>query len=483
LILINDAMAVRSDAAAMDTTAHADPIPRWHFDPALLRRYDRPGPRYTSYPTAPQFHDGFGWPQLRAAIEQAPPGPLSLYIHVPYCSSPCFYCGCNRVITRDRTRGAAYVARVLREASLIAPVLAARREVVQLHFGGGTPNFLSPALIGELLRGLRTHFRFSTAQARDFSIELDPRTLAPDELADLARLGFTRASLGVQDFDLRVQQAINRVQDPDQTLALIDACRQHGLRSVNVDLVYGLPRQTLSGFGETLDRVLQSRPDRFAIYGYAHLPSMFRAQRQIDETELPDAEARLALLGLAVQKLTSAGYQYIGMDHFALPEDELARAQREGSLHRNFMGYTTHAATDLLGLGVSAISRIGGCYAQNPRELPAWEGAIDEGRVPVWRGLAMSRDDEIRGDLIQSLMCHGGVDTREIGMRHGIDFAAYFAAELGALDALRADGLVETDAHQLRATPRGRPLLRLIAMCFDNYLHKPKAVGGFSRAI
>ncbi|HVJ36399.1 MAG TPA: oxygen-independent coproporphyrinogen III oxidase [Stenotrophomonas sp.] len=465
----------------MENTAQA--IPRWHFDPELLRRYDRPGPRYTSYPTAPQFHEGFGWPQLREAMEQAPAGPLSLYIHVPFCSSPCFYCGCNRVITRDRGRGKAYVERVLKEASLVAPWLGDQREVVQLHFGGGTPNFLSPELIGTLLRGLRQHFRFSTHASRDFSIELDPRTLTPAELGELAQLGFTRASLGVQDFDGGVQKAINRLQSPEQTLALIDACRSHGLRSVNVDLVYGLPRQTLAGFGATLDRLLPSRPERFAIYGYAHLPSKFRAQRRIDQAELPDAEGRLALLGLAVERLTAAGYQYIGMDHFALPEDELARAQREGGLHRNFMGYTTHAASDLLGLGVSAISRIGGCYAQNPRELPAWETAIDAGRVPVWRGLALSRDDVIRGELIQSLMCHGEVDTQQLAERHGIEFARYFADELAELEALCADGLAEIDDGHVRATPRGRPLLRLLAMCFDAHLRTPRTGAGFSRAI
>ena len=465
----------------MENTAQV--VPRWHFDPELLRRYDRPGPRYTSYPTAPQFHEDFGWPQLREAIEQVPAGPLSLYIHVPFCSSPCFYCGCNRVITRDRSRGKAYVERVLKEASLVAPWFGNQREVVQLHFGGGTPNFLSPELIGELLRGLRRHFRFSTQASRDFSIELDPRTLAPAEIGELAQLGFTRASLGVQDFDPDVQQAINRLQSPRQTLDLIDACRSHGLRSVNVDLVYGLPRQTLAGFGQTLDRVLHSRPDRFAIYGYAHLPSLFRAQKRIAPSDLPDAEGRLALLGLAVERLTAAGYQYIGMDHFALPEDELARAQREGGLHRNFMGYTTHAANELLGLGVSAISRIGGCYAQNPRELPAWEAAIDEGRVPVWRGLALSRDDAIRGELIQTLMCQGEVDTQRLAERHGMDFASYFADELAALGGLCADGLAEFDGTCIRATPRGRPLLRLIAMCFDAHLRKPRTDAGFSRAI
>jgi len=466
----------------METSAHADAIPRWHFDPEVLRRHDRPGPRYTSYPTAPQFHEGFGWPQLRQAIEQSPCGPLSLYVHVPFCSSPCFYCGCNRVITRVHGRGADYVARLLREAGEIAPLFGPAREVVQLHFGGGTPNFLAPALIGELLRGLRRQFHFSDGADRDISIELDPRTLAVDEVAELAALGFNRASLGVQDFDRGVQEAINRVQDPAATLALLRACREQGFRSINVDLVYGLPRQTPDGFAQTLDRVLEVRPDRFAIYGYAHLPSMFRAQRQIDEAELPDAEGRLALLGLAVERLTAAGYQYIGMDHFALPDDALARAQREGSLHRNFMGYTTHAATDLLGLGVSAISRIGGCYAQNPRDLPAWEAAVDQGRATVWRGLAMSRDDVIRGELIQSLMCQGEVDLEALASRHGIDAAAYFSEDLRAVDALCADGLVERNGGHLAATGRGRPLLRLVAMCFDHYLRQP-ASGGFSRAI
>jgi len=487
LIRINDKAWRRHDAGGMDKTAcnHADPFPRWNFDAELLRRHDRPGPRYTSYPTAPHFHEGFRWPQLREAIERSGDGPLSLYLHVPFCTSPCFYCGCNRVITRDRERGRAYVQRLLREAGLIAPALGRRREVVQLHFGGGTPNFLSPGLIGELLDGLRRHFRFRQASDRDFSIELDPRQLVEDDIAALARLGFTRASLGVQDFDPRVQQAINRVQDADATLALIEACRRHGLGSVNVDLVYGLPRQTAAGFAQTLQRVLQVRPDRFAIYGYAHLPGTFRAQRRIDEAELPDAEARMELLGLAVERLGAAGYQYIGMDHFALPGDELARAQREGSLHRNFMGYTTHAATDLLGLGVSAISHIGNSYSQNPRELPQWEAAIDDGRVPVWRGMTLSADDAIRGDVIQALMCAGELDTRAIDARHGIRFDDYFREALPALERLREDALVEREGPVIRATERGRPLLRLLAMCFDAHLQRSPAarVGGYSRAI
>jgi len=458
----------------------------WHFDPDLLRRYDKPGPRYTSYPTAPHFHDGFGGEELRAAagrsLRQHPQRGLSLYVHVPYCRNPCFYCGCNRVITRDESRGRPYVERVLREAAMIAPAFAGR-EVVQLHFGGGTPNFLSPALLGELVAGLAELFRFSGSPERDVSIELDPRTVTPADVAELARIGFNRASLGVQDFDPEVQRAINRVQGVDETLAIIRACREAGMRSVNVDLIYGLPMQNLFGFARTLDIVLAQRPDRLAIYGYAHLPQMFRAQKQIEEADLPDAEARLNLLGLAVRHLSRAGYQYIGMDHFALPGDELARAQRQGGLHRNFMGYTTHADTDLLGLGVSAISHVGDSYAQNPRTLPEWEAALDVGNLPTWRGLQLDADDEIRADLIQRLMCQGEVDTVAFGQCHGLDFDAYFAEELESLLPLQADGLVKHDGANIRATRQGKPLLRLIAMCFDRYLRRPDQPARYSKAI
>ena len=458
----------------------------WHFDPDLLRRYDKPGPRYTSYPTAPHFRDGFGADELRAAAGRSrqahPERALSLYVHVPYCRNPCFYCGCNRVITRDDGRGRPNVERVLREAALIAPAFAGR-EVVQLHLGGGTPNFLSTALLDELVTGLGRLFRFSASAGRDISIELDPRTVSPADVAELARIGFNRASLGVQDFDPDVQRAINRVQGVDETLAIIRACREAGMRSVNVDLIYGLPMQNLFGFARTLDIVLAQRPDRLAIYGYAHLPRMFRAQKQIEEADLPDAEARLNLLGLAVRHLSRAGYQYIGMDHFALPGDDLARAQRQGGLHRNFMGYTTHADTDLLGLGVSAISHVGDSYAQNPRTLPEWEGAVDAGQLPTWRGLRLDADDEIRADLIQRLMCRGEVDTAAFGQRHGLDFVTYFGEELQALAPLEADGLVERDAATIRATGRGRPLLRLIAMCFDRYLREPGQPARYSKAI
>lgn len=459
----------------------------WNFDPELLRRYDRPGPRYTSYPTAPHFGTDFGGAELRRAIIRSQSRrsgrALSLYVHVPYCTSPCFYCGCNRVVTRDRSKGEAYVRRVLREAELVAASVEPRREVVQLHLGGGTPNFLSPALIGELVRGLGEHFRFDTSPGRDFSIELDPRHVTGEDIEALAMAGFNRTSLGIQDFDPDVQQAINRVQGVEETLGVIDACRRHGIRSVNVDLIYGLPRQNLEGFARTLDAVIHARPDRLAVYGYAHLPQLFRAQRQIADAELPDAELKLALLGVAVRKLAEAGYQYIGMDHFALPGDELACAQRRGDLHRNFMGYTTHAGSDLLGLGVSAISHVGDSYSQNPRELPQWEAAIDEGRLPTVRGLALSQDDRLRADVIQRLMCLGEVDFAAIEAAHGICFRDYFAAELQALAPLQADGLAVVEPGGVRATGQGRPLIRLIAMCFDRYLQAPQQPARYSKAI
>ncbi len=472
-------------AGVMDTMT---PIPSplgWTFDPQVLRRHDRPGPRYTSYPTAPHFHDGFGAAELGQAIARsnASGRALSLYVHVPYCSSPCFYCGCNRVITRDASKGQAYVERVLREADAVAPLFDESREVIQLHLGGGTPNFLSSQLLTTLIEGLAERFRFSERAERDFSIELDPRFVTPGDIAVLAKLGFNRASLGVQDFDAEVQKAINREQSVGQTLGIIEACRKYGMRSVNVDLIYGLPRQSLQGFGRTLETVVAARPDRLAIYGYAHLPHMFRAQRQIPDAELPSAERKLALLGLAVRRLALAGYQYIGMDHFALPGEDLARAQRAGSLHRNFMGYTTHAETDLVGLGVSAISHIDNTYSQNPRNLPGWEVAVDDGRIPVWRGLELSADDLLRADLIQQLMCQGMVDTARLAARHGIDFDAYFAGELQTLRVLQDDGLAEYRAGVIRATTAGRPLLRLLAMCFDHYLQQPGQPARYSRAI
>ena len=466
----------------------AIPITPPEFDPALIARYDVAGPRYTSYPTAPQFKADFDEAALREVIrasnEEPIPRPLSLYVHVPFCMSPCFYCGCNRVITRDVTQADRYLERLYREIELIAPLFDRDRPVRQLHFGGGTPNFLTPAQIAEVMDVLRRHFSFAAPARLDCSIELDPRFITPDEVGALAAAGFNRASLGVQDFDPEVQRAVNRIQSVEQTLAIIDACRTHGLQSVNVDLIYGLPKQSLEGFSRTLDITLEARPDRLAIYSYAHLPSMFRPQQRINAEDLPSPEVKLGLLQFAIDKLGEAGYVYIGMDHFALPGDSLAQAQQRGDLHRNFMGYTTHAESDLVGLGVSAISHIGPSFSQNPRDLGSWEQAIDQGRLPVWRGMRLEEDDVIRADVIQQLMCHGTLDYRDLGRRHVIEFTTYFADALQRLRPLQDDGLVELRPDGLQTTSRGRMLLRIIAMCFDRYL--PTAAAStprFSRTV
>jgi oxygen-independent coproporphyrinogen-3 oxidase len=462
-----------------------DLIPR--FDAELLRRYDRPGPRYTSYPTAPQFAAGFGEQDLvraaRAGNAEPIPRRLSIYAHVPFCFSPCFYCGCNRIITRDQGRAVPYLQRLVREAAMLGPLFDRDREVVQVHLGGGTPNFFSAGQIGEFLDTLDTHFRFSTAATRDFSIELDPRFVADGAIRDLAQMGFNRASLGVQDFDPAVQAAVNRIQSVAETRQVIDDCRRHGFRSVNVDLIYGLPMQTPEGFARTLDIVTEARPDRLAIYGYAHMPQLFRPQKQIDESLLPAPEDKLALLQLAIAKLGEAGYVHIGMDHFALPEDDLARARQAGTLQRNFMGYTTHADCDLVGIGVSAIGHVGDTFSQNPRDLPSWEAAIDAGRLPTWRGMQLDADDVLRADVIQQLMCRGEIDIADIEYRHDIDFAATFADDLDRLVPLVADGLVTANATRIAATSRGRLLLRIIAACFDRYLHQTDPIGRYSKAI
>ncbi len=459
------------------------------LDLDLLRRYDRPGPRYTSYPTAPHFHADFGETELRDAARASNGDPiprqLSLYLHVPFCESPCFYCGCNRIITREHSRADAYLARLYREIALTARLFDHDREVIQLHFGGGTPNFLAPAQLREVVAALHRHFHFSDSAGRDISIELDPRFVSTDDIAELATIGFNRASFGVQDFDPAVQAAVNRLQGVEETHAVIDACRAHGFRSVNIDLIYGLPNQTPEGFGKTLDIVTAMRPDRIAVYGYAHMPHLFKPQQQIHAVDLPDPQRKLALLQLAITRLIAAGYSYIGMDHFALPDDDLAIAQAHGSLHRNFMGYTTHADSDLIGLGVSAISHVGDSFSQNPRDLASWQAALDDGRLPVFRGMQLTRDDQLRADLIQSLMCQGEIPVDALERRHSIEFVNYFGDALRQLEPLERDGLVRVESGRIAATPRGRLLLRNIAMCFDGYLDHggPVATPHFSRTI
>ncbi|TAM57280.1 MAG: oxygen-independent coproporphyrinogen III oxidase [Rhodanobacter sp.] len=457
------------------------------FDPALIARYDINGPRYTSYPTAPQFRSDFDETALRAAIrasnEEPIPRPLSLYVHVPFCLSPCFYCGCNRVITRDISKADRYLERLYREIELMAPLFDRDRPVRQLHFGGGTPNFLDLPRMRELMESLARHFSFMHESQREYGIELDPRFIDGDYVRGLAELGFNRLSVGIQDFNPAVQEAVNRIQSVEQTRAVLEAARASGFVSASVDLIYGLPRQTLAGFDQTLTEVIALGPDRVAVYGYAHLPELFKPQRQIDAADLPDPETRLALFGRALERLSAAGYVYVGMDHFARADDELARAQRAGTLQRNFQGYSTHGECDIVGLGVSAIGRIGNNYTQSARDLTGYYAALDAGRLPIVRGLELDDDDVIRREVISELMCHGELDMPAFAARHRLIFDKYFAAEMDRLRALAEDGLVTLDARMIRVTSRGRLLLRIIAMCFDAYLAGAAQPARYSRTI
>ncbi len=461
-----------------------------HFDADLIRRYDRPGPRYTSYPTALDFHPGFGEPDYRDAAQasNALSGrrALSLYVHVPFCRSPCFYCGCNKVITRDEQKAAAYLVRLCREVESVGRLFDRDRPVRQLHFGGGTPTYLNDGQLSHLMGALGQSYALTDDPAREYSIELDPRTVDAGRLAHLVQLGFNRFSLGIQDFDTDVQRAVNREQSSDETLALMHAARDLGVRSLSVDLIYGLPKQTRESFTRTLDQVAAARPERVAVYSYAHLPHLFKPQRQIRDADLPSPETKLALLGLAIERLTAAGYVYVGLDHFALADNELIRAQADGTLQRNFQGYSTHAETDLVALGVSAISRVGSTYSQNVKTLGEYYQRLDSGQLPIERGLKLEPEDELRRDVIQTLMCATRLDFAAIERVHDIQFETHFAAELAELEPLIADGLVVREARALTITPRGRLLLRNVAMVFDERLRRarePGAAPRFSRVV
>lgn len=462
-------------------------VPDMDFDAELIRRYDRQGPRYTSYPTARLFESHFDPARYvdaaRRSNDDPIPADISLYLHLPYCHSPCFYCGCTRLISRDPEKLARYQDRLLREVALQGALFDRDRRVWQLHLGGGTPSLLSDEQLAELWRGLETGFHFGEWGSVEASIEVDPRSVMPGRMAALADVGFNRVSFGIQDFDPKVQAAVNRRQDRERSLAVIAAARDAGFGSVSVDLIYGLPRQTPAGFLATLDAVAGVRPSRVAVYGYAHLPELFQAQRHIDAAELPGPELRLELLGLAVERLTAAGYEYIGMDHFALPEDELAQARRAGTLHRGFQGYSTRAGLDLVGIGMSAIGRVGGVYAQNAKTLQEYYGALDQGRLPIRSGLALSDDDLVRAAVIDRLMCYDTLEFEAIEKAYHLDFADYFAPELKRLTPLAADGLVALEPGLIRVLPRGRFLLRNLAMVFDAYLPAQAAGGHYSRAI
>jgi oxygen-independent coproporphyrinogen-3 oxidase len=457
------------------------------LDRTLLRQYDVTGPRYTSYPTAAQFTEAFDAQAYRERVtwgnEDPIPRPLSLYVHVPFCRTVCFYCACNKVITANYRRAQDYLARLIDELDLQAALFADDRPVEQLHLGGGTPTYLTDDDLATLIDAIAARFPMADPVDREFSIEVDPRTVDRARIRNLAALGFNRLSLGVQDFDADVQKAINRVQGVQATADIVEEARAQGFRSINLDLMYGLPLQTPERLSQTLDAVMTMRPDRIALYNYAHMPQMFRIQRQIPDATLPEAEMKLTLLIEAMQRLAREGYQYIGMDHFALPGDELAQAADDGTLHRNFQGYSTRPDLDLIGLGASSIGQIGDAFSQNVRDPKSHAEAVSAGRLPIWRGVTLTADDRLRRDVIQSVMCRGQVDYGVIESRHGIDFGDYFADALGALQPLVDDGLLDLGRDTLQVTGRGRFFLRNVAMPFDAYLAEARAERRFSRVI
>lgn len=453
----------------------------------LLERFDVPGPRYTSYPTADRFVEAFGARDYELALEQRRSGPaalalpLSIYVHIPFCESLCYYCACNKIITKHHERSAPYLQLLSREVDLHVRHLGRGASVSQLHLGGGTPTFFNDEELAELMAMLRRNF--SLVPGGEYSIEVDPRTVDETRLETLARLGFNRLSFGVQDFDPTVQKAVHRVQPAEQVFALVAAARRIGFESVNVDLIYGLPKQTPESFDRTLAQVTELRPDRIALYAYAHLPERFKPQRRIIAIDLPGAGHKVSMLARALASFDEAGYVYVGMDHFALPEDALAVAKRQGRLHRNFQGYSTQPDCDLIGLGVSAIGKVGATYSQNAKTLEDYEDLLDQGQLPIVRGLGVSRDDLLRRAVIMALMCQGEVLFESIESAHLIDFRSYFGAELERLEIMQDDGLVELSDTAIRVTQMGWFFVRGVAMVFDKYLQADRNRARFSKII
>ncbi len=451
-------------------------------DPGLIRRYDRPGPRYTSYPTADRFTTTYDVQQHQCTLASRADSaqPLSLYIHLPFCNTICYYCACNKVVTKDHGRSAKYLRYLEHEFRLVADSLPGSRKVEQLHLGGGTPTFLSVPELRLLLKNLSQHFELLPGE---YALEIDPRSVDRDKIAALGQLGFNRMSIGVQDFDPAVQAAVNRIQSEEETAAAIEAARCNGVTSINIDLIYGLPKQSIAGFQRTLERVISLRPDRIALYSYAHLPGMFKPQRRIAESDLPLPEIKLQIMVLAIHVLTEAGYVYIGMDHFALPHDELAIAAQQSRLQRNFQGYSTRPDCDLLAFGISAISKVGSVYSQNVRTLDEYYDRLDKNELPVLRGIVLTADDLVRRDVIASLMCRFELSIPAVEARHTIHFHDYFAAEWPAVQELQQEGLLDLEAERIAVTPRGRLLVRAIAMVFDKYLRNGATPARFSKVI
>ncbi len=456
------------------------------FDKDLIRRYDTFGPRYTSYPTAVQFTTDFNLDDYLGGVkhsnEDPIPSPLSLYLHIPFCDTICYYCGCSKVITKDKSKATHYIDLLKQEIKLQGALFAKDRIVTQIHWGGGTPTFLSDKEIYEIIECIRDNFNVPPDNEVEFGIEVDPRTVDQLRLKNLNNLGFNRISFGVQDFDSSVQKAVNRVQSNEQIKQHIIDSRKLHYQSINIDLMYGLPKQSVHSFSKTLDTTIELNPDRIAIYNYAHLPEMFKPQRRINEDELPSAEEKLNILQLCIDKLQNAGYVYIGMDHFAKASDDLVKAQLEGSLHRNFQGYSTHADCDMIAMGITAISRIGDNYSQNVRTIDEYESYLKQNKIPVFRGIELENDDILRREIINQLMCNNSLDIKKLEKKWNINFKQYFKSSLENLQKMADDGLLNIEKTKLTVTTSGRLLARSICMQFDRYLQE-KNNNRFSRVI
>ena len=461
--------------------------PSVEFDARLVRKLSQSGPRYTSYPTADRFTDSFGYRDYLQAVAglrtRGSRNPLSLYVHIPFCENICYYCACNKVITKNREKAATYLSYLKHEIEMQGKLFDGMNVVEQLHLGGGTPTYLSDAQMSDLMAHLQRWFRFASDEVGEFSIEVDPRTVSAERVASLRRQGFNRLSLGVQDFDLNVQKAVNRIQPENLTLDIIKAARAENYRSVSIDLIYGLPGQNVISMGQTLAKVISAAPDRISLYNYAHMPHLFKPQRRINDDDLPSAEAKLDMLALSIRRLTDAGYVYIGMDHFALPNDDLAIAQQQGRLHRNFQGYSTHAESDMVSCGVSAISSVASTYSQNVKTLDEYYDAIDKNELPIVRGIRLTMDDVLRRLIIQRLMCNFELAIASIETAYPITFASYFESELKSLRELEADGLLTIDEEWISVTMKGRLLIRNICMVFDHYLQTVPTQQRYSKTI
>lgn len=450
------------------------------FNLDLIRRYDKSGPRYTSYPTAIQFHEGFKQQDYKHWVDwsnqqsrqAASPQPLSLYFHLPFCDTVCYYCGCSKVVTKNREKASPYLQRLHREIEMQSGLFDSDRPVDQLHWGGGTPTFISHDEMTALMRVTRQFFNLHEDDTGEYSIEIDPREVTNETLALLRELGFNRMSLGVQDFDERVQKAVNRIQSEEKTLSVIQESKDLGFKSISIDLIYGLPFQSVDSFRITLDKVINADPDRLSIFNYAHLPEMFKPQRRISEADLPSAMEKMDILNQTIEQLSQAGYVYIGMDHFAKPEDELAIAQRNESLYRNFQGYSTHADCDLVAMGITSIGKVGHCYSQNVKSLDEYYAIIDANDLPVYRGIALNEDDLLRQKVITQLICHFKLDIQKIEEEFSIRFSDYFARELSELQQFQKDELIQILDQAIHVMPVGRLLIRNICMVFDRYLKK-----------